>query len=259
MKKITSVMLILVLILFLSACGISGSNNNSYFNSGSGNNGSNNNNLAGSSGNNNDSNNSGSVNGDNNDNRNGSIGDDSSGSSSGSKITAKVGEAVTLDDIEWLVLSVQDDKALIISLEVLEERPYHTPGGSITWEHSDLRAYLNNDFYNSLSSDFQNLIIETFVINDDNPQYAQDGALGGNDTMDNIFLLSNDEVRLYLPDSTDRMAVDKNGEESEWWLRTPGGNSQSGARVQKNGVIGLLGYAVNCDLGIRPALWINLS
>ena len=35
--------------------------------------------------------------------------------------------------IEWLVLDIMGDKALVISKYGLDAKPYHAPGGDITW------------------------------------------------------------------------------------------------------------------------------
>ena len=51
----------------------------------------------------------------------------------------------------WIVLDVQDGKALLLSEDVLEERAYQPQGGDVTWESSDIRKYLNTEFFNSFT------------------------------------------------------------------------------------------------------------
>ena len=41
--------------------------------------------------------------------------------------------------IEWLVLDVQEDKALLLSRYALDSMPYHDNYKAVTWETSDLR------------------------------------------------------------------------------------------------------------------------
>lgn len=165
------------------------------------------------------------------------------------------GSLIHFGGIFWRVLEIQDGRALIITEDIIEHKAYHSPGGEITWEHSTIRQYLNGDFYNSFSTADQSRIKETNVINNDNPNY---GTAGGNNTTDNIFLLSIDEAQTYFADNSARIAVNTNGEASWWWLRSPGGNSYFAAYVGTDGGIVGNGSLVGYGSGVRPALWLNL-
>jgi hypothetical protein len=168
----------------------------------------------------------------------------------------EIGDVFLFGSYDWRVLEIQDDKALIISEDVIELKPYHADGGEITWEHSSIREYLNGEFYNSFSSAEQGHIVETTIINNDNPIH---GTAGGNDTTDNIFLLSIEEAQTYFTDDASRIAVDSDGEASWWWLRSPGGYSNCAAFVIGNGKVNVGGFFVyGISDGIRPALWLNL-
>ena len=59
------------------------------------------------------------------------------------------------EPIEWIVLDVQDGKALLLSKYVLDAKPYYTEGTDITWETCTLRTWLNNYFLNNASSQEQ--------------------------------------------------------------------------------------------------------
>ncbi|MDR0221677.1 MAG: leucine-rich repeat domain-containing protein [Lachnospiraceae bacterium] len=176
----------------------------------------------------------------------------------------RTGDLIQLDGYSWLVLDVQDGKALVISEYVLEERAYHEDDGDITWAECDLRAYLNGEFYDSLGADIKARIVETQVVNDRNTKY---GTPGGEDTTDKIFLLSIREAETYFSNDSARAAYDLNGEGALWWLRSPGGRSGSAAFVYGDGVLdvignGVYGYFVGGGVryygGVRPAFWINL-
>jgi hypothetical protein len=138
-----------------------------------------------------------------------------------------------------------------------------------------MRAYLNGDFYNSFSASDRARISLTNNSNPDNPWY---GTNGGNNTLDNIFLLSLDEVCRYFGDSTDKLnnrgnqsyyISDANNENRLtkygnngnvwWWLRSPGDYSYGAASV--DGDVGVCGRIVNdhSHNGVRPALWITLE
>ncbi|MCL1865910.1 MAG: DUF6273 domain-containing protein, partial [Oscillospiraceae bacterium] len=144
----------------------------------------------------------------------------------------------------------------------IDSKPYHADFDFITWEYSSIRNYLNSEYYNTFNADEQSRIVETMVINSDNPDR---GTAGGNNTTDKIFLLSIDEVNSYFSDKNSRIAYNANGRVSWWWLRSPGFGSSQAAYVTSNGGVRLddvstyNSYSVNNDDGgVRPALWLNL-
>ena len=52
------------------------------------------------------------------------------------------------EGIEWTVLDVQGEKALLLSKYGLNCKTYYKSQSPVTWETSDLRAWLNGEFYN---------------------------------------------------------------------------------------------------------------
>ena len=110
------------------------------------------------------------------------------------------------EDIEWIVLSVEDGRILLISKYVLDakafqdpENPSERPKG-VTWENCSLRKWMNNDFYNTAFSDEEKAMIpEVTLINSGNEYY---GTPAQNDTKDKVFCLSVDEVLKYFGEST---------------------------------------------------------
>ena len=98
----------------------------------------------------------------------------------------------TKEPIEWIVLDRQGNKTLLLSKYILDCKCYNDVEKDITWENCTLRYWLNNTFYNTVfSSSEKSYIDNTFVINNDNASY---NTSGGNNTYDNVFLLSIDEV-----------------------------------------------------------------
>jgi hypothetical protein len=174
----------------------------------------------------------------------------------------RTGDLIHFAGIFWRVLAHEADRALIITEDVIDRRPYHYDFVDITWEFSSIRNYLNNEFLNNFSLTDQNRILETNVINSDNPEY---GTLGGNNTVDRIFLLSIDEALTYFADNSERIALNSYGEPSYWWLRSPGDGSDGAAgviggfHVDFDGGLSVGGRGVVGHNGIRPALWINLE
>jgi serine/threonine protein kinase len=178
---------------------------------------------------------------------------------------------VVFGDYTWRVLDIQDEKALLLSEEVITQNPYHNDWVDITWEDCDLRKYLNGTFLQSFTQEEQDAIVEVTNINDDNQWY---GTEGGNTTQDKIFLLSIEEVVTYFCDSgelenwngddwpiTDQYSgarQAKNGNNwSWWWLRSPGYYNGRAARIGPSGGLYVFGLNNTDWSGVRPALWIR--
>jgi len=188
-----------------------------------------------------------------------------------------VGDTIPFGNYQWLVLDLEEDYALVISERIITLRYFHYEITDVTWEMSDMRHYLNSEFFDRFSDEEQMRIRETSIINSDNPWY---GTYGGNDTVDKIFLLSLDEVVQYFGDSGalqnqpesiwwvyDRFnrARRTNFEELDdwtwWWLRSPGEYGHQIASIYPSGYILVSGGFAGADWyggGIRPAMWVEL-
>ena len=176
--------------------------------------------------------------------------------------------------IEWIVLARDGDKALVISRYALDVVPYNTEWTDVTWETCSLRTWLNNDFYNkAFNAEEKRNIVLSKVMADKNPKYS---TYSGNDTEDNVFLLSIPEVRKYFKDESSRMCAPtdyavKNdavvydyykvdGRAScWWWLRSPGNLSDLAASVDPDGSVYYGGSLVDGSNGsVRPCVWVRL-
>ncbi len=172
--------------------------------------------------------------------------------------------------IEWKVLDKDSEgNMFVISLYALDCRSYHSTVAEVTWETSDIRKWLNQDFYNmAFSVADKSKIRTTSIQNRDNPDYNTDG---GNDTNDKLYLLSIDEAITYLPKSVDRLCIATKYAESQgsqlegitrncrWWLRSPGTNTYKAAAVKVDGFILNMGAPASLEKrSIRPAMWIEL-
>ena len=197
-------------------------------------------------------------------------------------INVNVGDIIPFGDYKWRVLELKGRQALILTEHVIEQCAFHHVNEPITWESCDLRKYLNGEFYAKFSPQEQAQIIETKVTDRDNPWY---GNAYGNDTLDMIFPLSYDEVVHYFGDSGHlknrigvdhgygtqygdaisdeynytRIALNLDGFNAWWWLRSPGGQHSHTTAGSVDGVIWMCGDGVRRkDGGIRPAMWIEL-
>ena len=172
------------------------------------------------------------------------------------------------DPINWRVLYVNGDDAFLVSNEFLADtkKPYNKQYDPVTWKDCTLRSWLNVEFYNgSFNSDEKTMIKTTNVINDDN---SVTGITGGDDTEDNVFLLSLDEARqlkygfceLCYVWSDTRYVEEKSGVNGNWWLRSPGKEEDKAVYVERDGSIVDGGNGVIWEIAcIRPALHIDLS
>ena len=101
--------------------------------------------------------------------------------------------------IEWQILEISDGKALLLSRYGLDAKPYNTASRNITWADSSLRKWLNNDFLEAAFTEEERGQIQTTKVNNSKAQgYTVDSVSGGNDTRDQIFLLSYAEANKYF-------------------------------------------------------------
>ena len=174
--------------------------------------------------------------------------------------------------IEWIVMKKEGNQVLLLSKYVLDAKSYNEGWGDVTWEISDIRQWLNNEFYTTAFNKAEKAKIQTSLIkNEDNSEY---GTSGGNDTEDKVFLLSEKEADTLFSDEEERIAkateyaeklgvdINENSEEKGawWWLRSPGNDSFYAALVNYYGWVYGDGICVNCNVyGVRPALHLNLQ
>jgi hypothetical protein len=118
---------------------------------------------------------------------------------------ARPNELVEYGGLYWRTLAIGGDpadpndppRALLLSERVLTNRRYHNTNVAVTWHDSDLRAWLNGAFYNEIFAGtwYDNHIINAQMVNNDNTMY---GTEGGEDSPDQIFLLSEQQFRIYM-------------------------------------------------------------
>lgn len=197
--------------------------------------------------------------------------------------------------VKWRVLSNANGKLFLLADQNLDVKPYNSSYTSITWEKSTIRSWLNgygasennsgtdyssdNFIDTAFSNEEQGAIAQTFVYNatqsdgssNPNPSYS---TSGGNNTTDNIFLLSIEEANnsSYFPNGNDSRKSTNTayvashsgmygvGVADYWWLRSPGDYDSDAADVGASGRVYYLGTRVD-DAGNadRPAFNLNLN
>ena len=181
-----------------------------------------------------------------------------------------------VEPIEWIVLDVQDKKALLISRYALDTHAYHSSRKDVTWETSELKSWLNGSFISTaFSATEQSAILMTTVDNSDRQGNGKWNTNGGNDTNDKLFLLSYAEAGAYFSNDDDRMcaptdyAIAQGAKLSDryktdgratglWWLRSPGLIQDFAASVDNDGSRHH-NLVDNDGVCVRPAFWLNLE
>ncbi len=185
--------------------------------------------------------------------------------------------------VEWIVLELNQDEALLVSRYALDVQPYHETFMEVTWENSFLRKWLNSTFMNeAFSHTEQSVILEKWTDNGKDQAYQNyilsGNVTGGNETKDHVFLLSNQEVfKSYYNDGEwikakpTAYAQNKTNREGQraylvngygrWWLRSPGKKQTFAAYIdpaESRNICHSEKVSTTRTL-VRPALWINLT
>lgn len=148
------------------------------------------------------------------------------------------------EPLEWIVLKKESFGTLVISKWSIGHRCFNGNSGNNNWSDSDLRKYLNDEFFKTAFSD-------------DDKKKIVNSLLCSDNTKDNVFILTKDEVsELLLKCGSDDY------ENNCWkdcscciWTRT------------KNGSCIYHGYATkgcwcnhhypNNSYAVRPAMYIK--
>ena len=198
--------------------------------------------------------------------------------------------------LQWYILDNDtiNHRYLLLSVDILEDRPYHglynleyikninplfyQHNGSIknrscvTWAESTIRSWLNgygpdenkeeqdystnNFILSAFTSEERARIPSVDIISDDNPEY---GTPAGLNTTDKVFLLSITELNRirFKVDDDSYISIDR----GRWWLRSPGHFKYRAAYVRWRGRIVryIDGKEVMCDNWSDPIGTIDYS
>lgn len=175
------------------------------------------------------------------------------------------------EPIEWIVLDVQEEQALLLSKYGLDCKPYNEEVASITWDECTLRDWLNNTF---LSSSFTEVQKETIMVSeiDNCEQYFPKKS------QDQLFLLSAAEIEDYSRIVMNDLKIEPtsyalkqgarvSGTNFCWWLREIKNNGYNfdtdeyyvlaqvcQGRDPDNEV-----SVDGKDVLVRPAMWVDLN
>lgn len=176
------------------------------------------------------------------------------------------------EPIEWLVLNVEDGKALLLSVRALDCQPYNTQKTEMTWANSFLRSWLTNTFYETaFTAEEKAAIVPTTHANDDgNMEWT---IVDGIETIDQVFVPSYAEVAKYFPEKDSRKLTGTEYArslgakylgfttfvigETDWWLRSPGKVQKDACFIGVNGEFGT--KQISDKLGIRPMIVVDTA
>lgn len=173
--------------------------------------------------------------------------------------------------ILWRVLSVEGDRALILSEYILEARPLHgdykeyankptnksKPGFNGDFTQTDMAKYLNGDFTGNFAEG------ELAIV-------AEDEALGrffllsGDDLKNKNYGFTSDESRKawgteYALNNGLFKYMPNRGSHSPYWTRTQSTSNVQAARcIKSKGELGYITVTTD-DEGMRPACWLRLE
>lgn len=158
------------------------------------------------------------------------------------------------ESLQWLVLSRENNKALLWCVSNLGKQPFQNNSTYVTWGHSDLRYWLNNSF---LHAAFSPALQQAIVLTDvKNKQPKGSTASPGNHTKDYLFCLDNSEHEKYLVKNTRNAKLVEEMILSDFWLRSmytqlmPFTADPQGERLY-----------IRCSnkYAVQPAMWIDLN
>lgn len=189
------------------------------------------------------------------------------------------------EPITWRVLDVQAEKAFLMANLVLDSQDYHYSTSNRTigvstvyannYEHSHIRSWLNDTFYNTAFNAAEKAKILTTTVDNSvaSTGYSTNQYACAN-TSDKVFLLSyaeatsatyglnTDASRQLQPSayaqSQGVCTYTSNGN-SYWWLRSPGNYvAYNVSLVSNDGRVRYLINVYDTSRGVVPALWISL-
>ena len=180
--------------------------------------------------------------------------------------------------ISWTILNEGDGVALLLCDMIIDSQSFHhTPeqtgdAYANNYEYSDIRAWLNEEFYNTAFNELQKSIIVRALV--DNSSVSNKYACA--DTSDNVFLLSKDEITNSAYGFLNSLGYDTAREKVPtdyavaqganvqkrgtcgWILRTPDTSSYYVITVDSSGSAYYSDRACSTAYGIVPAIMIKL-
>ena len=154
----------------------------------------------------------------------------------------KIGDTIEIMGMKWIVLDKTENGYLCLAERLKDKMQFDSSCND--WKESNLREYLNTDFYEKLGSEIGKDNILTF----ERDLLSLDGQTEYGTCKDKVSLISLDEYRKYRP------MIPNTGDYS-WWTITPDSTKCNGITtgvrvVSSSGYINYDNY--NFYSGVRP-------
>lgn len=176
----------------------------------------------------------------------------------------EINDKCAVQPIIWDVIKEDEDKLLLISHKCLDYRVFNNEKDSVDWGKSEIRKWLNGEFFETAFSDAEKKMI--LLTKHDDKEISK--------FKDYVFLLNKEEFMLLDNDNRSALmtkyARDKYSQKlgykytepyAFWWLREPGVDVKGGYDVTHVCANGSLNGFARSDSshpdGIRPAMWIK--
>ncbi|MBR4457947.1 MAG: hypothetical protein IKS31_03200 [Clostridia bacterium] len=172
------------------------------------------------------------------------------------------------EGIDWVVVAVKSDKALLVSKVGLEARIYNAAPFSV-WKDTTLRLWLNTGFLNSAFTQQEKAAIATTRVDNGASQgRGLYGVTSSASSEDQVFLLSYAELNTYrankhgLYSSASVSAKNQGTVEKGFWMRNQGMDGDRDEILRTAGVVegtGIWSDIVTSEHYVCPAIWVDLN
>ncbi len=167
--------------------------------------------------------------------------------------TAKKNDIVELGGYDWKVMKKDGNVLHVIAANIKSgddfyEVSFNEKDGSVTWEDSSLRAWLNGEILEHFTEEERSLLLAQTSTASANEAY---GTSYDEETEDYLTILSAEECDTYM---STLKTLSKN-----YWLRTPGNSDDTVAYMTQSPEIIEYGVPATETLMVRPVMMVDLD
>lgn len=160
--------------------------------------------------------------------------------------------------IEWGVVDKNDKAVLLISKKAVDCRKFceseeSEVRNSCTWINSDIRSWLNDDFYNNAFTHQEKAYILQSKLNNNSYSVKADDA---NSTYDNVFLLNVPEAEKYWGTTCTNLF---HKDSTCKWLRSSGTEQYAPVNIDSTNEIDYNGAIDSYSMKIYPCMWVKIK
>ena len=172
------------------------------------------------------------------------------------------------EPIRWIVVETFNNCIKLVSQYILDARAFDTSIWETSWENSEIRKWLNNEFYYTAFSYEERQIMELGKNHNQGGFYVSDRS----DTYDMVWLMNIKEVVAYFGSGdTNRICYPTayakangvytgNYGSSWWWTRTPGEDIFHATYTGNLGNVDYKGNPVCLSSGgVRPVILVSTT